>query len=181
MFPMMNAMERDQHDRFLRLYVAHEEALRGFVRSLVPTLEDAREVMQEVAVVLWRKADHLPPADDFRRWAFGVARLEALDFLRTRRRDRHVFSDAFLLTLADESIGAGDSFERERIALAACRICRPAGVNSSRRRTRPECALIPSRPGSGGRRWPSTNPFTVSAWLCSPARSATSQTMPSHE
>lgn len=120
MFPMMNATERDQHDRFLRLYVAHEEALRGFVRSLVPTLEDAREVMQEVAAVLWRKADHLPPADDFRRWAFGVARLEALDFLRTRRRDRHVFSDAFLLTLADESIGAGDSFERERIALAAC-------------------------------------------------------------
>ncbi|MFM2141520.1 MAG: hypothetical protein RLZZ476_64 [Verrucomicrobiota bacterium] len=38
----MTAAENDRHDRFLRLYVEHEEALRGFVRSLVPTLEDAR-------------------------------------------------------------------------------------------------------------------------------------------
>ena len=65
--------ERERHDLFLRLYVQHEEALRGFVRSLVPTLEDAREVMQEVAAVLWRKFEEISSPDDFRRWAFGVA------------------------------------------------------------------------------------------------------------
>lgn len=35
----MNREERG-FDLFLRLYVEHEESLRGFVRSLVPTLED---------------------------------------------------------------------------------------------------------------------------------------------
>ena len=54
----MDGSNRDNHDHFLRLYVENEEALRGFVRSLVPTLEDAREVMQDVAAVLWRKFDH---------------------------------------------------------------------------------------------------------------------------
>ncbi len=34
--------ERENHDHFLRLYVENEEALRGFVRSLVPTLEGMR-------------------------------------------------------------------------------------------------------------------------------------------
>jgi hypothetical protein len=38
--------DTDKHGRFLALYVEHEQALRGFVRSLVPTLEDAREVMR---------------------------------------------------------------------------------------------------------------------------------------
>jgi RNA polymerase sigma-70 factor (ECF subfamily) len=46
--------EQQRHDLFLRLYVEHEESLRGFVRSLVTKLEDAREVMQDVAAVLWR-------------------------------------------------------------------------------------------------------------------------------
>jgi RNA polymerase sigma-70 factor (ECF subfamily) len=33
--------------------------------------------MQETAALLWRKFDELDSQDNFRRWAFGVARLEA--------------------------------------------------------------------------------------------------------
>ena len=84
----MSPADRDHHDRFLRLFMANEEALRGFVRSLVPTLEDAREVMQETAAVLWRKFVELDSPENFRRWAFGVARFEALAFRRDRARDR---------------------------------------------------------------------------------------------
>ncbi|MFN9951718.1 MAG: sigma factor, partial [bacterium] len=83
----MTPAESERHDLFLRLYVEHEEALRGFVRSLVPTLEDAREVMQEVAAVLWKKFEALESIEDFRRWAFGVARFEAFNFNRARQRE----------------------------------------------------------------------------------------------
>lgn len=83
----MTSADRDKHDHFLRLYVENEEALRGFVRSLVPTLEDAREVMQETAALLWRKFDELDSMENFRRWAFGVARLEALTFRRDQARE----------------------------------------------------------------------------------------------
>ena len=47
--------EDQHHDNFLRLFAVSEPALRAFVRSLVPRREDLPEVMQEVAVVLWRK------------------------------------------------------------------------------------------------------------------------------
>ena len=90
----MTDSEQQRHDLFLRLYVEHEEALRGFVRSLVPTLEDAREdareVMQQTAAVLWEKFD---AAADFQGWAFGVAKNVALRHLRRQSRDRHVFDD----------------------------------------------------------------------------------------
>ena len=113
----MTAAENDRHDRFLRLYVEHEEALRGFVRSLVPTLEDAREVMQQTAAVLWRKFDD---SADFRPWAFGVAKFEALAFLRDRARDRHVFGDEVRALLEAEAMEAARSSEQEERALEEC-------------------------------------------------------------
>lgn len=116
----MTPAERDAHDQFLRLYVEHEEALRGFVRSLVPTLEDAREVMQETAAVLWHKFDQLDSPEDFRRWAFGVARLEALAFRRDRARDRHVFSEDLIALLEGEAARQAPRCDHEERALENC-------------------------------------------------------------
>ena len=113
----MTAAENDRHDRFLRLYVEHEEALRGFVRSLVPTLEDAREVMQEVAAVLWKKFEALESIEDFRRC---VAKFEALAFLRDRARDRHVFGDEVMALLEAEAMEAARSSQQEERALEQC-------------------------------------------------------------
>lgn len=116
----MDPADRDIHDQFLRLFVENEEALRGFVRSLVPTLEDAREVMQETAAVLWRKFDQLDSPRDFRRWAFGVARFEALAFRRDRARDRHVFGEDLISLLEAEASEAGEQSDLEQHALERC-------------------------------------------------------------
>lgn len=116
----MSPDEQERHDRFLRLYVAHDEALRGFVRALVFSREQAREVMQEVAAVLWRKFDQLASAEDFRKWAFGIARFEALAAARDQSRDRHVFSDELIAQLALEAEESVDVFEAERVALEQC-------------------------------------------------------------
>ena len=116
----MPEFEPERHDQFLRLYVQNEEALRGFVRSLVPTLEDARDVMQEVAVVLWKKFDTISSIEDFRPWAFGVARLEALQYLRKKGRDRHVFGDDALEILAAAAEKKADDWDAEKRALESC-------------------------------------------------------------
>jgi RNA polymerase sigma-70 factor (ECF subfamily) len=106
----MDPLDRDNHDQFLRLFVENEEALRGFVRSLVPTLDDAREVMQETAAVLWRKFDQLELPQDFRRWAFR----------RDRARDRHVVSEDLISLLEAEATEAGEQSDREEQALQGC-------------------------------------------------------------
>jgi len=108
------------HDRFLRLFAEHEPALRTLVRTLVPSLRDASDVMQEVAVVLWQKFAEFDATRDFRKWAFGVARYEVLAFLRDKGRDRHVFDDVLVNKLADEAAVAASRHDAQREALEAC-------------------------------------------------------------
>ncbi len=98
----------------------HEDGVRLFVRSMLFNQEETREVMQEVAVVLWRKFDDSLDSLSFRRWAFGVARMEVLSFRRDRARDRHTFGDEVVelleRTVQEESV----EFEAERMALEVC-------------------------------------------------------------
>ncbi len=114
---MMPTLGDQHHDRFLLLFAEHESALRTFVRAMLPTREDASEVMQEAAVVLWQKFES---ARDFRKWAFGVARNVALRHLQARTRDPHVFDDELVNRLADEAIAMDQRHEAQREALETC-------------------------------------------------------------
>ena len=116
----MPDLNDQHHDQFLRLFAEHEPALRTFVRALLPSLSDASEVMQEVAVVLWRKFAEFDSTRDFRKWSFGVARYEALAFLRDKGRDRHVFDDDLVNKLADDAAASEQRHEAQREALEAC-------------------------------------------------------------
>jgi RNA polymerase sigma-70 factor (ECF subfamily) len=119
-FAEMPKVEIDSHESFLRLYVESEESLRGFVRSLLPTLEDAREVMQNTAAVLWKKYDQLDDPKNFRRWAFGVARFEVLSYRRDKARDRLIFGEELINQLALVSEKVALDSDREINALKSC-------------------------------------------------------------
>lgn len=100
--------------------MASEPAIRAFVRSLVPTVADSNDVMQEVAIVLWQKFAEYKTTDDFRRWSFTVAKWKVLSWQRDRMRDRHVFGSDMLELLADESEGQAEILEAQREALRDC-------------------------------------------------------------
>ena len=123
----MTESERRQHEHFLRLFMEHDESLRVFVRSLLFSRDEEREVMQEVAVVLWRKFDAGLDSQSFRRWAFGVARMEALSFRRDRARDRHTFGDEVFELLGKTVLEQSDALEAERRALGTCLQMLPEG------------------------------------------------------
>lgn len=116
----MTESDRKQHDQFLRLFIEHEAALRLFVRSQLFDIEEAGEVMQGVAVVLWRKFDPEMDSLSFRRWAFGVARMEAISFRRDRARDRHAFGDDVVGLLAQTVQEESSTMDAERLALECC-------------------------------------------------------------
>ena len=106
-----------QHDQFLRLYAEQEQALHGYVRSMLPDRHEASEVMQEVIVTLWQKFEG---ADDFRKWSFGVARMKVLHHLQRRMRDRHVFSEELVQQLADRQAELESRHTTQREALEHC-------------------------------------------------------------
>lgn len=109
-----------RYEEFVQLFVAHEARLRGFVRSLLPSWTDVDEVMQETGLVAWRKFSGFERGTSFMAWALTIARFEALDHLRRRRRDPLVFSDAVVDLLATESLAEPDALDRERSALDRC-------------------------------------------------------------
>ncbi len=117
----MTPVAQEQQQRFLRMFTAHEPAIRAFVRRLVPSRADADDVMQEAAIVLWDKfAEFRGDGSDFRAWAFGVARFKVLSWLRDKRRDRLVLSDAVVEMIADETTRDEPWLARERAALEVC-------------------------------------------------------------
>ncbi|MEZ6143132.1 MAG: sigma-70 family RNA polymerase sigma factor [Zavarzinella sp.] len=110
----------DAHERFLRHYASNEPAIRGYVRRLLPNREDVHDVMQDVALVLWKKFEELPNESDFRPWAFGVAKLQTLAWLRDKARDRLKLSEETLLLLADESTPVQPLLEQHQEELEHC-------------------------------------------------------------
>ena len=116
----MDENDRQQHDQFRRFFMECEAELRLFARYLLFNQEEAREVMQEVAVVLWRKFDPELDSQSFRRWAFGVTRMEVLSYRRDRARDRHSFGDDVLELLEHDIQEEAETLQAEREALTRC-------------------------------------------------------------
>lgn len=114
---MSQPPDHPSHDQFLRLYAENEVALHTFVRSLLPTRQEASEVMQEVIVALWQGFGE---AAEFRPWAFGVARNMARMHLRRRVRDRHIFDDELVNRLADLAVMQEPQHLTKREALDSC-------------------------------------------------------------
>lgn len=116
----MDESSDQRHESFLRLFTANDAALRSYVRTLVATRDDAAEIMQDISLVLWRKFESFQGQEDFRRWAFGVARFEVLAWRRDKARDRLVLSDVALDALAVQMTSDALQLDRRRDALEHC-------------------------------------------------------------
>lgn len=110
----------ERQNLFLRLLMQNEPRIFSFIRSLVPRHEDAADVLQEVAVVLWQKIDQCPMDDGFLPWSLAVARFQAMAFLRDKKRDRLCFDVETLERIAEVALTETDGHEERRDALKRC-------------------------------------------------------------
>jgi RNA polymerase sigma-70 factor, ECF subfamily len=108
-------------ERFLRLFVTHEAALRSYARAIVPTWDAVDEVIQEASLVIWRKLDQLETPEGFLPWAKVIVRFEALRARRNFARDRLVFSEELMTLLGETTVEPdADELVREKAALRLC-------------------------------------------------------------
>lgn len=110
------------YEHFVRLFTKNEASIRAFVRSMMPRLDHADDIMQEVSVVAWRKFESFAggDSDEFRHWICTIARFEVLKFRRGLARDRLVLDEDVLALLADEGIGELSYRVQQREALDDC-------------------------------------------------------------
>jgi RNA polymerase sigma-70 factor (ECF subfamily) len=99
----------------------YQTRLFGYIYSLVRNLDDADDLFQQTSLALWKKIDQYDPARSFLHWAFGVARYEVANFLRSRGRDRLYFNDELTAQLIEAHGRLGLEAEDERLeAMAGC-------------------------------------------------------------
>ncbi len=99
----------------------HQSRLYGYVHSLVRDVNDADDLYQQAALILWKKFGEFDRRRSFFAWACGIARLEVANFLRSRGRQRLYFSDDLSLLLVEaQAEMSNDELEDRRDALARC-------------------------------------------------------------
>jgi RNA polymerase sigma-70 factor (ECF subfamily) len=115
-----------QHDKeFVYQLTDWQNRLFGYLMTLLSNTHDARDVLQETNLVMWRKIGDFETGTDFGAWARRCAYYQALAFLRDRKRDRHLFDDDVLALLANEDTNSSHDEDERRLALRDCLACLP--------------------------------------------------------
>ena len=92
----------DRSEEFVRLLKQHERRLNACVYSLVHNWADAADILQDVAIDLWRRFGEYDPEKDFGAWACTVAYYQVLTYRKKKGRRHLHFSEASDLLLTEE-------------------------------------------------------------------------------
>jgi RNA polymerase sigma-70 factor (ECF subfamily) len=105
---------------FLELYSHNYPRLQYYLMTLLPTADDAADVLQETSLVLWRKFAAYETGTNFFAWACKIARLQAMKH-RERRGKSVVGFDAQLMDLL--AVEAADDQLAPNGLLPDLRVC----------------------------------------------------------
>lgn len=101
---------------FTELVRRHQQAIRGYLVRLIGELHAADDVAQEVFLAAYHNLEQLQVAGDFLRWIRGIARYQAISFLRERINRRRLEEESLphLLDEARLALAEGSSLDDER-------------------------------------------------------------------
>jgi len=71
-----------------KLFLQHQPAIRSFILTMIPDFSLADDVMQEIFLVVTRKADTFTLGSSFPAWVKAVARFKALEAIRSSVNQR---------------------------------------------------------------------------------------------
>lgn len=114
-----NGSAQDYH-LFIKLYLANERRIYGFVRALVPNWSDIDDIIQETAAILWSKFDHFEKGTDFSAWALKIARYQILNYYKTQRKNKLYFSEEMIEVLAEKSLTKNPNIDERLSILKKC-------------------------------------------------------------
>jgi RNA polymerase sigma-70 factor (ECF subfamily) len=111
--------DKDTHEQFTRLLLESEPVMLRSILVSVPHRADAREILQETAVALWRQFVTYDPERPFLNWAMGFARIETRRFLARETR-RAQLSEKAIEALEQEMQGTHEFDSALETHLATC-------------------------------------------------------------
>ncbi|MEM1294656.1 MAG: sigma-70 family RNA polymerase sigma factor [Verrucomicrobiota bacterium] len=88
---------------FMRLLLQHENALRAFARSLLPSWDAVDDVIQDASVIMWQKLGQLEEEEGFLPWGKVIVRFHCFRYHEQKKKKGASFSHELVSILADEA------------------------------------------------------------------------------
>lgn len=98
----MSAESPSSTESLILLLTQHQEQLFRYIFSLVPCEADARDILQETSVALFRKFDQYDAARPFMPWAYRFAYLQVQKHREKSARTPLLFSEDVMDLIANE-------------------------------------------------------------------------------
>lgn len=118
-------MSPDSHGRaqtpeFVSLFLAHQWSIHRYIAALLGSQQDAEDLVQETAAVLWKKFAEFEPGTSFYAWSCKTAYLLVLEYRRRKAREASPLEDQVLEQVAAVAAGPELAQEIRLSALAKC-------------------------------------------------------------
>jgi RNA polymerase sigma-70 factor, ECF subfamily len=104
----------------MRLYLAHEHKIRGYILCLVSNWADTDDIQQQTAVVMWKKYSSAISNEHFLHWALKIAHFEVMNHLQKKRNRLPCCSPSVFEELEARATQAVQEEDRRREALQTC-------------------------------------------------------------
>lgn len=105
--------------RFVSEVTAAQPKMRSYIAKLVANASSVDDILQESNRVLWEKREDWQEGTVFLKWAYRVCYFRVKSWRRDHAREKLVFSDDLLETLAQEEPG-DDLMSRREEGLKHC-------------------------------------------------------------
>jgi len=113
-------LEKNYNEQFVSLLLSHHRRIYGFILTLVPSLSDADDIMQETALVMCRKFDDFQPGTSFIAWALAIARNRVIMYKRKNKSLLQAFDDNTLTMLAKYAAPGIENMDERVSAVESC-------------------------------------------------------------
>jgi RNA polymerase sigma-70 factor (ECF subfamily) len=109
LWPVPQPGPTGQTEDFVRLFTLYQRRIYWYIFALLHDSNDAEEVFQETALLLWQKFGEFQPGTSFVAWACRVAYNKTLRFRDNHRREIPCFSNVFLEEVAPDLLAVIDA------------------------------------------------------------------------
>ena len=94
---------KSDSEEFVRLLTEAQGPVYGYLLTLIPDRNRARDLLQETNITLWKKAATFEEGTNFNAWACKIAYFHVLSFRRKMAREKLVFDDDILDYIAERN------------------------------------------------------------------------------
>ncbi len=92
----------NSEEDFVTLLTGHQDILLSFIRGSISDIATAKDILQEVNLILWKKSAQFKKGTNFGAWAFKIARFQILANYRDLQRSKLIYDENLVTQMAEE-------------------------------------------------------------------------------